>query len=291
MRTGNLDGRLVLAVDGGVVDVQSASHGRFSPDPQQVFARWDEFDDWVRGLRPAGLPVHPFEPDRLGSPAPRPGQLFAIGLNYRDHAAEAGLEPPETPPVFTKFRGSITGSRGAVVLPGPTVDWEVELVVVLGRRARNVAAEDAWDHVAGVTVGQDLSERTLQSAGPAPQFSLGKSFPGFAPMGPWLVTVDELRATGLDPDALDLGCAVNGEPVQRGNTADMIFSVPTLIATLSAVLPLEPGDVIFTGTPAGVGAARTPRWFLRPGDELVSTIAGIGELRHHFVTAPEPPEM
>ncbi|MET0135669.1 MAG: fumarylacetoacetate hydrolase family protein, partial [Kibdelosporangium sp.] len=147
------------------------------------------------------------------------------------------------------------------------------------------AGDLADEFVAGVTVGQDLSERTVQLSGPAPQFSLGKSFPGFTPMGPWLVTVDELVAAGLDPDALDLGCSVNGEPVQRGSTADLIFSVPALIAALSAVLPLEPGDVIFTGTPAGVGAARDPRRFLHAGDQLVSTITGIGELRQHFVAA------
>ncbi|MBA8926753.1 2-keto-4-pentenoate hydratase/2-oxohepta-3-ene-1,7-dioic acid hydratase in catechol pathway [Kutzneria viridogrisea] len=273
------------------MDVESASHGRFGSDPQEVFARWDEFSEWVRSLNHATLPVHPVEFDTLRSPVPRPDQLFAIGLNYRDHAAESGFELPQFPPVFTKFRGAITGPSGPITLPGHTVDWEVELVVVIGRTARDVDSAQAWDHVAGVTVGQDISERTVQTAGPAPQFSLGKSFPGFAPMGPWLVTVDELRAGGLDPDALKLSCSVNGELVQHGTTADMIFSVPALIATVSAVLPLEPGDVIFTGTPAGIGAARTPPRYLRPGDRLVSTIDGIGELCHHFVPAPGSQEM
>jgi 2,4-diketo-3-deoxy-L-fuconate hydrolase len=284
MRIGNLDGRLVLVTDGGAVDVASASGGEFGPDPQEVFARWDAFTRWAAAV--ATDTAEPFEPERLGAPAPRPGQLFAIGLNYRDHAAESGIAVPDFPPVFTKFRGSITGPRGSVVLAGETVDWEVELVVILGRRARNVAVDDAWSYVAGVTVGQDISERTVQFVGPVPQFSLGKSFPDFTPMGPWLVTVDELIAAGLDPDALDLGCTVNGESVQEGSTADLIFSVPALIAKLSAVLPLEPGDVIFTGTPAGVGAARTPPRFLRAGDQLVTTIAGVGELRQHFIASP-----
>jgi len=286
MRIGNLDGRLVLVTESGAVDVASASDGEFGPDPQAIYSRWDAFTGWAAGVDLGTLPAGPFEPGRLGAPVPRPGQLFAIGLNYREHAAESGLAIPEFPPVFTKFRGSITGPRGPVVLAGETVDWEVELVVVIGRTARDVAEADAWDHVAGLTAGQDISERTVQLVGPAPQFSLGKSFPGFTPMGPWLVTVDELVAAGLDPDALDLGCTVNGESVQSGTTADLIFSVPALIAKLSAVLPLEPGDVIFTGTPAGVGAARDPRRFLREGDHLVSTIAGIGELSQHFVAKP-----
>jgi 2,4-didehydro-3-deoxy-L-rhamnonate hydrolase len=285
MRIGNLDSRLVLVTDRGAVDVATASEGEFGPDPQEVFPRWEDFTAWAATLDTATVPAEPFEPERLGAPVPRPGQLFAIGLNYRDHAAESGIAVPDFPPVFTKFRSSITGPCGPVVLAGETVDWEVELVVVIGRTARDVAEADAWSHVAGVTVGQDLSERTVQLTGPAPQFSLGKSFPGFTPMGPWLVTVDELVAAGLDPDALDLGCSVNGEPVQKGTTADLVFSVPALIAALSAVLPLEPGDVIFTGTPAGIGAARDPRWFLKPGDRLDSTIAGVGELHQHFVAA------
>ncbi|MCS7478493.1 fumarylacetoacetate hydrolase family protein [Umezawaea endophytica] len=285
MRFGNLDSRLVLVTDRGAVDVATASEGEFGPDPQEVFPRWEAFTAWAAALDTATVPAEPFEPERLGAPVPRPGQLFAIGLNYRDHAAESGVTVPDSPPVFTKFRGSITGPCGPVVLAGETVDWEVELVVVIGRTARHVTEADAWSHVAGLTVGQDLSERTVQLTGPVPQFSLGKSYPGFTPMGPWLVTVDELVAAGLDPDALDLGCSVNGEPVQKGTTADLVFSVPALIAALSAVLPLEPGDVIFTGTPSGIGAARVPQWFLREGDRLVSTIAGIGELQQHFVAA------
>ena len=140
---------------------------------------------------------------------------------------------------------------------------------------------DALDYVAGYAVGQDISERILQSAATPPQFSLGKSLPGFGPIGPWLVTLDEFA----DPNDLELGCAVNGEQMQHGRTSDLIFSVPALVAKLSATLPLLPGDVIFTGTPAGVGLGRTPQRWLAPGDELVSRIEGIGELRHRFVAA------
>jgi 2,4-didehydro-3-deoxy-L-rhamnonate hydrolase len=162
------------------------------------------------------------------------------------------------------------------------VDWEVELVVVIGHRCDRVPERAAWSHIAGVMVGQDLSERQLQLSGPAPQFSLGKSFPGFGPVGPELVTVDELA----NPDDLALGCRLEGgEILQNGSTRDLIFAVPELIARLSAVCPLLPGDLIFTGTPAGVGGGRTPPKFLQPGDVLVSWIDGVGELRNPMVAA------
>jgi 2-keto-4-pentenoate hydratase/2-oxohepta-3-ene-1,7-dioic acid hydratase in catechol pathway len=212
----------------------------------------------------------------FGCPAPAPRQVFAIGLNYADHAAESSFAIPASPAVFTKYVTSLTGPSGAIALPDGDVDWEVELVVVIGRAAHRVASAQAWNHIAGVTVGQDLSERVLQMVGPVPQFSLAKSYPGFGPMGPVLVTPDELD----DPDSLELGCLVNGEKVQSGSTRDLVFPVPQLIERLSAVTPLLPGDVIFTGTPAGVGMGRKPPRFLRPGDELVSYVTGVGEMRH-----------
>lgn len=279
MRIANLSGRLALIADGHAVDVERASGGLFSADPQAVYERWEEFCAWAAGATlPAG---GPFEASALGSPAPAPRQTLAIGLNYRDHAAESGFVAPQgLPPVFTKYVTSISGPVTEVTLPpGGHTDWEVELVAVVGTRAHKVAESDAWDHVAGLAVGQDISERVVQLAGPAPQFSLGKSFPGFAPVGPWLVTPDEFG----NPDDLELRCAINGEEVQKGRTRDLLFSVPALIAGLSAVLPLLPGDVIFTGTPAGVGLGRDPQRFLSAGDELVSTIEGIGELRQTFV--------
>ncbi|MDT0411372.1 MULTISPECIES: fumarylacetoacetate hydrolase family protein [Streptomyces] len=278
MRIANLSGRLSLIVDGTAVDVEQASDGLFSADPQAVYARWAEFRAWAAGAElPAGTA---FKDSELGAPAPAPRQILAIGLNYREHAAESGFEAPEgLPPVFTKFVTSLSGPVSEVKLPGNgKTDWEVELVAVIGERAENVSEADAWKHVAGLAAGQDISERVVQLAGPAPQFSLGKSYPGFAPVGPWLVTPDEFE----NPDDLALGCAVNGEEVQNGRTRDLIFSVPALISRLSAVLPLLPGDVLFTGTPAGVGLGRDPQRWLHAGDELVSTIEGIGELRQTF---------
>jgi 2-keto-4-pentenoate hydratase/2-oxohepta-3-ene-1,7-dioic acid hydratase in catechol pathway len=281
VRIGVIANRAVL-VDGETgLDIQRASGGRFPADPSQLFDNWDTFAEWAATAEPAGerLPL-----DQLQNPVPAPRQVFGVGANYRDHLAEAahqaGRDPnellPEAPLIFTKFRSSLAGPYDAISLPSQNVDWEVELVVVMGRRAERVAPQDAWRYVAGLTVGQDISERVLQLAGPAPQFSMGKSFPGFGPMGPVLVTPDALD----DPDDLEIGCSLNGRVMQKGRTSDMLFSVAELITSISAVCPMLPGDVIFTGTPAGVGAFRNPPIFLTPGDSLVSWVRNIGELRN-----------
>ncbi|MER5795330.1 fumarylacetoacetate hydrolase family protein [Streptomyces sp. NPDC001980] len=281
MRIGNLSGRLTLFTEQGAVDVEKASGGRFGPEPQAAYQVWEDFLDWGKDAEPSGASA--FDPADLESPAPAPPQLFGVGVNYREHAEETKLDTPDKfPPVFTKFRTSISGPVTTVTLPeGGHTDWEVELVVVIGRRAERVSVADAWSYVAGLTVGQDISERIRQIEGPAPQFSLGKSLPGFAPIGPWVVTVDEFE----NPDDLELGCAIDGETVQHSRTSNLIFSVPQLIEGLSATLALLPGDVIFTGTPAGVGIGRNPPRWLQPGEELVSYITGIGELRQRFVSA------
>jgi len=280
MRVANLAGRLVVVNGEKAVDVAKASAGVFDSEPQAVYDRWAAFVEWAASLDVSAA-WSLFDPSQLASPAPSPRQVFAIGLNYNEHASEAGFASPDrTPPVFTKFATCITGPYGQIRLPaGGQTDWEVELVAIIGTHAHRVAAERAWSHVAGLTVGQDLSERILQMGGPSPQFSLGKSYPGFGPIGPWLVTVEEFS----NPDDLELGCAVNGEEVQKGRTSDLIFSVPALIEHLSAVTPLLPGDVIFTGTPSGVGMARNPQRFLAAGDELVSYVEGVGQLRHRFI--------
>jgi 2-keto-4-pentenoate hydratase/2-oxohepta-3-ene-1,7-dioic acid hydratase in catechol pathway len=201
--------------------------------------------------------------------------VFAIGLNYAAHADETQRTVPDVPMVFTKFASSIAGAHDDVVLPRDTVDYEAELVVVIGQVTRHVAPGAAWAHVAGLTVGQDLSERELQTRPPAPQqYCLAKSFPGFAPIGPVLVTPGSLS----DPDDLEIVCELNGQLVQRARTAQMIFSVADLVAYLSTIVTLLPGDLIFTGTPSGIGWSRTPRLCLSPGDELTTTIEGIGTM-------------
>jgi 2-keto-4-pentenoate hydratase/2-oxohepta-3-ene-1,7-dioic acid hydratase in catechol pathway len=282
MRLARVADRPVLLREDGIVDVARASGDRFGGDPMAPFHNWAHFVEWAAGIDHAEEPLG----DRvLQNPVPRPTQVFGIGANYRDHLAEAGgadVALPADPLVFTKFPSCLVGPFDPIPIPTATVDWEVELVVVIGRRAGHVPTNQAWRYVAGLTVGQDISDRTLQLAGPAPQFSMGKSFPGFGPLGPSVVSLDEFS----DPDDLELGCSLDGEVMQRGRTKDLIFGVPELIARLSAVCPLLPGDLIFTGTPAGVGAFRKPPIFLQPGQELTSWINGIGELRNPTVEAP-----
>jgi 2,4-didehydro-3-deoxy-L-rhamnonate hydrolase len=280
MRLANVQGRSHIMVADGGVDVAAASAGRFPADPLQLLERWTEFRAWAAGADLKG--PSPVAGQDLLAPVARPRQVFAIGMNYRQHADETGLGVPSAPSTFTKFPTCITGPLAEVALPPGDVDWEVELVVVVGQTARHVTAETAWEFVAGVTVGQDLSERQLQLAPPNPQFSLAKSYAGFGPTGPVIVTPDELD----NPDDLALGCTLNGEEVQKGQTRDMIFGVPELIARLSAVVTLLPGDLIFTGTPAGVGLGRKPPRFLSAGDELVSYIDQVGEIVTRLTSLP-----
>ncbi|NYE18404.1 fumarylacetoacetate hydrolase family protein [Microbacterium immunditiarum] len=276
MRLANLAGRLVLVDGDRALDVERSSGGTFSSDPQSVFERWDEFCAWAQAAHVAD--GERFDPRRLGSPVPSPRQLFAVGLNYRDHVDEVGLAH-DVPVVFTKYVSSIAGPYEDIPHPGGEVDWEVELVAVIGRGGHGIREEDAWSHVAGLTIGQDISERITQHVGVTPQFSLGKSFPKFAPMGPVLVTPDELA----NPDDVALETVVNGETVQSSRTSLMTSSVSRLIVQLSSITTLLPGDAIFTGTPSGVGLGMVPPRYLNVGDELVTRIEGVGELRNRIV--------
>ena len=285
MKLANLDDRAVLVVGSGAVDVETASAGRFGPDPQALFDDWQAFAQWASTVADAAAPASvAFDVADLGAPVPRPRQVFAIGLNYAEHAAEASYPPDSMPVTFTKFPSSIVGPDTVVELPEGNVDWEVELVVVIGRRAHKIDRDSAWDHVAGLTIGQDLSERITQLQGSAPQFSLGKSFPGFGPTGPWLVTPDEFT----DRDDLAISCSLSDEGMQSSRTSMMLYDVPELLVRLSAVCPLLPGDIIFSGTPAGIGNRRTPPRFIGPDDVLVSEIEGIGTLTTRFTDATRP---
>lgn len=281
MRIANVDGRLTLVEPQGFVDVEKSSGGQFGPSPQDAFDNWRSLMQWAatRDVNNDVLSARADEAPVLGAPVPSPRQVFAVGLNYRSHANESGMALPQQPLIFTKFPSCIADPTASVVLPDGDVDWEAELVVVIGRTAHKVAEHDAWTYVAGLTVGQDLSERRLQLAGGVPQFSMGKSFPNFGPIGPHIVTVDEFD----DPDDIEISCRLeSGELLQKGRTSDLIFPIATLIENLSSVCTLWPGDLIFTGTPAGVGAACTPPRFLTPDDVLITSAENIGELRTTF---------
>lgn len=286
MRIANLSGRLVLLSGDRALDVERASSGAFGSNPQAVYERWSEFTRWA-ATQDAGT-GDPYAAADLGPAVPRPPQVFAIGLNYASHASEAGMQVPENPIVFTKFVSSFAGADVELRLTGDTVDWEVELVAVIGEGGRDISEADAWNHVAGLTVGQDISDRTVQFLGNPPQFSIGKSLQGFAPIGPAVVTLDELE-TVADKSDLSIGCTItradgSTEVLQSGHTRDMIFSIPALVQKLSALVELLPGDVIFTGTPDGVGLGRTPRVYLQPGQVLTSEIEGLGSIRQSFVS-------
>ncbi|SEL01935.1 2-keto-4-pentenoate hydratase/2-oxohepta-3-ene-1,7-dioic acid hydratase (catechol pathway) [Roseovarius nanhaiticus] len=221
------------------------------------------------------LPEVPGAP-RLGPPVGRVGKLIGIGLNYYDHAAEVGLEPPKEPIIFMKATSSITGPNDPVYLPRGSVksDWEVELGVVIGKRAKYVSEADALAHVAGYTIVNDVSERAFQTERGG-QWTKGKSCDSFGPIGPWLVTPDELG----DVQALDMVLDLNGEPAQRGSTSSMIFGVAEVVSYLSQMMTLHPGDIIATGTPPGVGMGMKPPRFLREGDVMTLAIAGLGAQR------------
>jgi 2-keto-4-pentenoate hydratase/2-oxohepta-3-ene-1,7-dioic acid hydratase in catechol pathway len=278
----NVNERASVLLGGRVVDVQRASKGRFSADPMAALQEWSAFTEWAGGVRAGDATAALVESD-LGPPVPRPTKVFAIGMNYREHAKEAGLEIPKTPVVFTKFPNCLVGPRAVVELSSDFVDWEVELVVVISRRGRRVPQQAAFDYVAGYCVGQDISDRRIQFSDRPPQFSMGKSIDTFGPIGPALVSIDAFP----DPNDLALTCDVAGERMQQARTSDLIFSVAELIAFLSGMCTLEPGDLIFTGTPSGVGSTRDPRRYLKVGEEIVSTIEHIGTLVNRCVAPPE----
>jgi len=268
---------LVFGPEGSetAVDIATASKGAYGFDPQAVYEDWDGFAAWAATITAGGSAL---DRSKLGAPVPRPRQVFAIGINYAEHAAEAGYPAGSLPITFTKFPSSLTGPDAQVELPPGNVDWEVELVVVVGKGGKNISREDAWSHIAGLTVGQDLSERIAQNEGAKPQYSLAKSHTGFGPTGPWLVSTDEFE----NPNDLAISSTLSGEIMQSSRTSKMIYAVPDLLFELSSVCELWPGDIIFSGTPAGVGNARTPKRFIQPDDELRSEIEGIGYIHNTF---------
>jgi 2-keto-4-pentenoate hydratase/2-oxohepta-3-ene-1,7-dioic acid hydratase in catechol pathway len=222
---------------------------------------------------------------KLLAPIPRPPKLICVGLNYRDHAAETGMSIPTVPTIFCKFPNVVIGPDEPIVLPkvSERPDYEAELAFVIGRGGRHIPAASAMDHVFGYTIVNDVSARDYQMA--TSQWLMGKTFDTFAPMGPWIVTADEIP----DPHTLDISLDIAGEVLQKSNTRELIFKIPDLVEFISTVVTLEPGDVVITGTPAGVGFARKPPRYLRPGDEVAIHVQGIGTLRNPCVAEASRP--
>lgn len=233
----------------------------------------------------AGMIKGPFLTGTPLAPIARPGKVICIGLNYRDHAEESGLPIPIEPVVFNKFSQCVVGPDENVVLPAAStqVDYEAELVLVIGKRGKRISKQDAWSHIAGYTIGNDVSARDWQIGRPGGQWLLGKTPDTFAPLGPWLVTADEVG----DARELRIQLRLNGRTMQDSSTKELIFGMDEIIAHLSQITTLEPGDVIFTGTPPGVGMARKPPVFIQPGDVMEVEIEGFGVLRNPVVAEVE----
>lgn len=267
----NVAGRAVLVDGMHYYDVETISGGEIPADLMEALTHAQ-----LLGSLAASLHAHPptgaIADVELGPPVPRPQKSFAIGLNYLDHAAEGSMEVPANPLVFTKFPSCLAGPTADIEMRSDFCDYEGELVVVIGRGGKDIALERAWEHVIGVMVGQDISDRKAQFAAKPPHFDLGKSFDTFGPIGPYLVSLDSIS----DPDALRIVTHVNGEERQSDVAANMVFDIPTQIAYLSQITTLTTGDLIFTGTPSGVGAVRGK--FLADGDVITTTIDGIGTL-------------
>lgn len=250
------------------------------PDDHTVLGRMQEISELVASLAAADMPWEA-KPRTLLPPLPPPEKIVCIGLNYLDHAIETGAEPPTAPVVFSKFNTALVGDGESIILPALSqrVDYEAELVVVIGSTARHVRAEDAMKHVLGYTCGHDVSARDWQKGRPGGQWLLGKSFDTFAPLGPCVVTADEVT----DPGALQVSMRLNGEIVQSSTTAQLIFDIPTLISHLSHIMTLKAGDIIFTGTPPGVGDAKKPPVYLKDGDVCTVEVQGIGSLTNRCI--------
>jgi len=283
MRIGAL-ANLGSSMSDRVVDLTDAAEGIRCL--RELIGRWDRLGPGLaERLRTGSLPeVGPLGQVALAPPIPRPHKVVCIGLNYADHAAETGAPIPTEPVVFNKFPTAIIGPGAAIELPeiSSQVDYEAELVVVIGKAASRIDRSTAMDHVFGYMCGHDVSARDWQKGRPGGQWLLGKTFDTFGPTGPFLATKDEIP----DPHALDVRFRLNGRELQSSNTRQFIFPIDQLIAHLSNVFTLEPGDLLFTGTPPGVGTARKPPVYLQPGDTAEVEIDGLGVLVNPVVSRP-----
>ena len=267
----NVNSRACLINDEDFYDINRLSKDAVSADPMIALADIDALYQ-ISGSLGDHEPDGSLSEAKLGPPSPRPRNSFGVGLNYKDHAEESIMDLPESPVIFSKFPSCIVGPFADIDLRATRGDYEAELVVVIGRVARDVSTDDAWSHVAGVTAGQDISDRKLQLGARPPQFGLGKSRDTYGPTGPLLLSPDSFP----DADDLHLTCEINGDLRQDARTRDLIFDVSFLVSYLSEVMTLIPGDLIFTGTPAGVGMP--DKRFLVPGDVITTTVGGVGSM-------------
>jgi 2,4-didehydro-3-deoxy-L-rhamnonate hydrolase len=281
MRFANVSGRATLVVDGRAVDIERATDGRIGSDPMVCsdLANHEELAKLAASVDPADWPA--LDPSTLGAPVPRPPKGFGVALNYRSHAIESDKAIPTEPHLFGKTENCVCGPYDEIVVPvgRDMVDYEAEMVIVFGRTCRGATEADAWSYLAGVTCGQDISDRGEQFRPPVKQFTIAKTYDTFGPIGPYLVTADELP----DRDGLAVRGSIDGQEVQTGNTDDLIFSVPALVAWLSRFITFRAGDLVWTGTPGGVGEARTPPLFLRDGMILETEVEGVGTMRNPVV--------
>lgn len=267
----NVNSRACLINDEDFYDINRLSKDAVSADPMIALADIDALYQ-ISGSLGDHEPDGSLSEAKLGPPSPRPRNSFGVGLNYKDHAEESKMDLPESPVIFSKFPSCIVGPFADIDLRATRGDYEAELVVVIGRAVRDVSTDDAWSHVAGVTAGQDISDRKLQLGARPPQFGLGKSRDTYGPTGPLLLSPDSFP----DADDLHLTCEINGDLRQDARTRDLIFDVSFLVSYLSEVMTLIPGDLIFTGTPAGVGMP--DKRFLVPGDVITTTVGGVGSM-------------
>ncbi|MCB1000941.1 MAG: fumarylacetoacetate hydrolase family protein [Acidimicrobiales bacterium] len=286
MRFANLHGRSILVVadaDGldRAVDIERASDGTLSSDPAVYvdLANHPRLAEVATGVAAGEWPV--LDLALLGAPVPRPPKGLGVGLNYRTHAIESGREFPTEPHLFGKTNNCVAGPFDDVIAPAGRheIDFEAEVVIAFGRTCTRATETDAWSYLAGVTCGQDISDRGEQFRPPIKQFTIAKSYDTFGPTGPFLVTPDEFD----DRDALELTGVVSGEVMQHANTSDLIFSIPALVVWLTRFMTFGPGDLVWTGTPGGVGEARTPQRFLVDGDLIETTVSGVGTMRNRVV--------
>jgi 2,4-diketo-3-deoxy-L-fuconate hydrolase len=284
MKFGNLAGRAVVLEARGALDLNASSGGALPEDPMQyVDSHWrDRAREHV--LRARESDYLPYNETDLDAPVPRPGKILAVALNYRAHATESERDVPEEPSVFPKLTSSLTGPFGSIDVPESCVmvDYEAEVVLVIGRTMRQVQAADAWQYVAGVTAGQDISDRSEQRR-PPNQFALAKSYDTFSPIGPLMATLDEFE----DLDKISVVGRISGQEVQRGHVGELIYSIPELLAWTCRYVTLEPGDLVFTGTPDGVGSRRQPPLFLADGMVVETEIPEVGVMRNRIRSVPE----